>query len=206
MARSLRATQQALDNIVEPARVRKRWNQQDEQWAEAAGVSLKTLQRFWQRQPIRQGNFIAICQAIGLEDWQAILDLPTAAARSSGELRVYPDATWVERSAVTASLLPILQSDCRVVAIAGITGIGKTALVERLVAAINDDRQWCRLNLDDGGIETEFSSSGAAFLRVLGDEPTLADQKDPANLRDHILERLRAKAYRVQIDAEKAML
>ena len=206
MARSLRTTQQALDDIVDPARVRKRWNQQDDQWADAADVSVKTLQRFWRCEPIYRANFIAICQAIELEDWKAIADLTPSSVPSVSGPGVYGQATWVERLGVTASLLEVLQSSCRVVAIAGITGIGKTALAERLVAEVDDDKQWCRLNLDDGGLDAEFASSGAALLRSLGEEPTLEDQQDPANLRDHILKLLRTKPYRVQLESLEHLL
>ncbi|MGB3787969.1 MAG: TIR domain-containing protein [Phormidesmis sp.] len=77
MPDSLLASQQALDDLVDSARVRRRWNKHDERWATAADVSLKTLQRFWSRKPIRRANFIAICQAIDIEDWRAIADLPS---------------------------------------------------------------------------------------------------------------------------------
>lgn len=80
MAGSLQATQQALDDIIDPARIRKGWkNKHDQKWAKAADVSLKTLQRFWNRELIRRANFIAICQAIAIEDWQAIADFSAAA-------------------------------------------------------------------------------------------------------------------------------
>ncbi|QYO63385.1 GUN4 domain-containing protein [Leptolyngbya sp. 7M] len=83
MARSLKATQSALDDQIDPARIRKRWKQHDERWAEAAGISLKTLQRFWDREPIRRANFIAICQAIDIEDWKMIADLSARASSDS---------------------------------------------------------------------------------------------------------------------------
>lgn len=75
MSDSLLASQQALDELIDSARIRKRWNKHDEKWATAADVSLKTLQRFWSRKPIRRANFIAICQAIDIENWKAIADL-----------------------------------------------------------------------------------------------------------------------------------
>ena len=100
---------------------------------------------------------------------------------------VYHQVTWVERSHLTPALLAVLRSPCRVLAIAGITGIGKTALAERLVAAVEDDKQWCRFNLEDGGLTPDFATSGAAFLRVLGADPTLEDQKDPPKFaRSHV--------------------
>jgi tetratricopeptide (TPR) repeat protein len=121
-------------------------------------------------------------------------------------LAIYNATTWVERSDLMAPLLQILQSNCRVLALTGITGIGKTALAERLVAELRDDRPFCRLNLDEGGVAAEFASSGAALLRSLGQEPTLEDQKDPQNLLGHLLQLLRTQPYRVQIDSMEKLL
>ena len=119
---------------------------------------------------------------------------------------IYSAATWVERSDLTEPLLQILQGNCRVLALTGITGIGKTALAERLISELRDERRFCRLNLDEGGVMTEFSSSGAALLRSLGEEPTLEDQKDPQNLLAHLLQLLRSHPYRVQIDSMEKLL
>ena len=119
---------------------------------------------------------------------------------------IYSAATWVERSDLTEPLLQILQSNCRVLALTGITGIGKTALAERLISELRDERRFCRLNLDEGGVVAEFSSSGAALLRSLGEEPTLADQQDPQNLLTHLLQLLRTQPYRVQIDSMEKLL
>ncbi|MBU7581960.1 MAG: hypothetical protein KAF91_03470 [Nostoc sp. TH1S01] len=63
---TLVASQQALDDLIDPARVRKRWNKHDQRWADAAALSPKTLQRFWSRVSIKRANFIAICQAIDI--------------------------------------------------------------------------------------------------------------------------------------------
>jgi hypothetical protein len=68
MSQSLLASQQALDEIIDTERIRKRWNKHDEQWAAEADVSVKTLQRFWSRKPIRRANFIAILLKTLIDD------------------------------------------------------------------------------------------------------------------------------------------
>ncbi|MCU0549401.1 MAG: tetratricopeptide repeat protein [Leptolyngbya sp. Prado105] len=116
------------------------------------------------------------------------------------------EPTWVERPELTTPLLQVLQGECRVLALTGITGIGKTDLAKRLVTSLQDDRSLYRLNLDDGSITAEFSSGGAALLRSLGEEPTLADQQDPQNLLAHLLQLLRTQPHRVQIDSMERLL
>jgi GUN4-like len=76
MAKSLRAKKEALTNIVNPKRQEKEWSKTDEDWAEAAGVGVKTLQRFWESKPVRPEIFISICKAVGIDDWQVVADIP----------------------------------------------------------------------------------------------------------------------------------
>ncbi|MEM7772701.1 MAG: toll/interleukin-1 receptor domain-containing protein [Cyanobacteria bacterium P01_A01_bin.37] len=140
---------------------------------------------------------------------------------------IYTPTTWVERTHITTKLLHILQGNCRILALVGITGIGKTALAERLVAQLtntsnipvgahsrapiqdalqSDTKPFRRLNLDDGGMTPEFASSGAALLRSLGHEPTVDDQKDPQNLLNHILTVITQRPCRLQIDSMERLL
>ena len=93
------------------------------------------------------------------------------------------------------------------------TGIGKTALAERVVANLMDldptqtsSLPYYRFSLDDRSLTPDFSSSGAALLRTLGEEPTLADQTDPANLLTHLLTRLGSHPCRLQIDSLERLL
>jgi len=39
---------------------------------------LPTLKRFWQGEPVEQETFINICQAVGLEHWEEIVDSTNA--------------------------------------------------------------------------------------------------------------------------------
>lgn len=73
MAASLPVSAHGL-KTVDACRKLKGWKKLDEDWAELAGVSTTTLRRFWEGRCIRQAHFKAICQAVGLEDWQALVD------------------------------------------------------------------------------------------------------------------------------------
>ena len=127
------------------------------------------------------------------------------------QFSTYNPATFAGRSAETVTLTACLRGSCRILAIVGMTGIGKTALAERVVANIMDATEavtlpYCRFSLDDLSLTPDFASSGAALLRELGEEPTLADQKDSANLMEHILQRLNRQPCCLQFDSLERLL
>jgi WD40 repeat protein len=74
MASTLTASAAGLE-IVEQARRRKGWNKTQVAWQVTAEVSKSTLDRFWMQKPIKHQNFVAICEAMGV-DWEQIVDLP----------------------------------------------------------------------------------------------------------------------------------
>lgn len=81
MAVSLKASERGLE-IVDGARISKGWRKAGAEWYEAAKVAPASLKRFWQQQPIKQENFIAICQAVDV-NWEEIAELPGAAKRET---------------------------------------------------------------------------------------------------------------------------
>jgi tetratricopeptide (TPR) repeat protein len=123
----------------------------------------------------------------------------------------YNPRTFAGRDEATRTLVDCLRQVCRVMVIVGMTGIGKTALAERVVANVMGTTEaatlpYYRFSLDDRSLTPDFASSGAALLRELGEEPTLADQQDPANLVEHILQRLHRQPCRLQIDSLERLL
>jgi len=74
MAASIRASERGLE-IVDIARRRKGWNRDSEIWLDEAGsIGKSTLNRFWARKAINRDNFVAICEAVGITDWESIAD------------------------------------------------------------------------------------------------------------------------------------
>lgn len=73
MAGLLRASEEGL-KIIDMVRRSLGWNKADELWCQAAITSKATLKRFWVRQPIRRETFIDICKAVGVKNWQDIVE------------------------------------------------------------------------------------------------------------------------------------
>lgn len=82
MATSIQASETGLQ-IVDQARRKKGWTKKASAWCNAAGcISPSTLDRFWAGKPISQDNFVAICKAIGIDDWEVIADFPSISDNS----------------------------------------------------------------------------------------------------------------------------
>lgn len=71
---SYQLSQEGLQEI-EQARKRKGWNRTDPDWFEKARVSESTLKRFFRGERISPNNFIRICKAIDIQDWQRLAGL-----------------------------------------------------------------------------------------------------------------------------------
>ncbi len=149
MVQSVRASESGLA-IVDRARRRQGWNKTAEAWCGDAFTSRATINRFWARQPIRLDTFIAICQAVGV-DWETVVEAPESptvlpeshAPPKPSNLR---HRDWGEapepgifcgRVAELATLEQwIVRDRCRLVAVLGMGGIGKTALAAKLAYQI----------------------------------------------------------------------
>jgi hypothetical protein len=73
MAVTLAASEEGL-KIFEQARTAKGWNKtvgKNSPWSECH-ITKATLERFHKREPIKHENFVAICSAVGIDDWEKI--------------------------------------------------------------------------------------------------------------------------------------
>jgi WD40 repeat protein len=82
MSISLKVSAKGL-KIVDQARSKMRWSKTDVAWQVKADVSKSTLNRFWMQKPIKNENFVAICVAVGVEDWEQVADSPQVALQST---------------------------------------------------------------------------------------------------------------------------
>jgi hypothetical protein len=148
MSNSLSASTAGL-TIVDRARKRRGWTKTSTAcWWEDAHTSRATLRRFWRGERIQQDAFISICEAVGISDWQAIAQFPESLNPNVPELQS-PLIDWDEapdldhfygRTQPLNQLEEWITTDnCKLVAIVGMGGIGKTALTVALCDRIQSD-------------------------------------------------------------------
>ena len=188
MAVTLRASKQGL-KIVDLERKKKGWKATAPAWYGAAKTSEATLKRFRLEIPIQQDVFIAICKAVGIENWEEIVDnTPTQQTASYMDFSVYNDE-WVGRETLIQQLSARLNSSCRVLLLVGITGIGKTALAERTVEELRGDWREHRDNFEDNNKASDFASVVLQWLEKWGVNVPKEERK-PEQLLRRLVKRL----------------
>lgn len=145
MSNSLKASTAGLA-IVDKSRQRLGWTKTSTaRWWQDAHTSRATLRRFWQGDRIQREIFIAICQAVGIVNWEAIAELSHADLEPIADIptlyRDWNEAPDIEsfygRNQELAQLEEwIISQNCKLITINGIAGIGKTALALALVDRI----------------------------------------------------------------------
>ncbi|MEG4812296.1 hypothetical protein QUA82_32695 [Microcoleus sp. F8-D3] len=145
MAGLLRASEEGL-KIIDMVRRNLGWNKTEDAWCVAALVSTATLKRFWAKIGIRRENFINICKAVEIDNWEyiaegykikktepllaaAIADIP----QDNQKDRTFPlpenlppVRNWVQRTKELEILkTTIINSDITAISIVGLPGIGK---------------------------------------------------------------------------------
>jgi len=135
MADTLSASKQGLA-IANQARQRRGWTKTSTaRWWQEAHTSRATLRRFWRGENIQKESFIAICNAVGITNWQQVSEAGVSSPVTTAKLAI---ADWDEapdlslfcgRSPELKQLTGLVLRDrCRFISITGLPGIGKTAL------------------------------------------------------------------------------
>jgi hypothetical protein len=201
MAASLRASVSGLE-IVDRARRKKGWNKQAKIWAKQYN-----LKRFWSAIPIDRDTFIEICKAVGIENWEDIVDnSPLSQTDSRAEFFACDDA-WVGRKDLISELAQKVQGSCRLLILLGIAGIGKTALAEKLAVELQDDgRKFHQENFENQQQASDFASVAIRWLEKWGERITPDDRKDTQRLLNRLVKRLRENRYLVVIDSLELIL
>ncbi len=136
-----KASAQGLQQIEE-ARKQKQWKCQDARWYMAAAVSVAVLKRFRAGKSVGKDAFIAICKAVGIDNWQTIVDdiqeteLPICSTSTNS---LTPDPNFVGRESAIASLNTLINQGKKVILIQAEGGVGKTTLAWRYLTTQNFD-------------------------------------------------------------------
>jgi WD40 repeat protein len=130
---SLKASAAGLA-LVDQARKRLGWNRQSTAWTQQALTSVASLKQFWRGERIQRETFIRICQAVAV-DWPIVAD--TAPTRQA--LIDWGEAPEVlqfwGRTAELATLTQWIEQ-CKLIALLGMGGMGKTTLAVRLTEQV----------------------------------------------------------------------
>ena len=205
MAVSLRASKQGLE-IVNRARIKKGWRKTAKAWWEPAYSTEATLKRFWRRIPIQKDAFERICHQLEI-DWQKIAEDNSVQQTDSLISCFSYDDNWVGREELIVQLSEKLRGTCRVLILTGITGIGKTALAERLAVELQGNWiEYCPVNFDDKEQVTDFASVATELLTGWNETVTPEERKSPQQLLNRLVRRLREHRYLLLIDSLEQIL
>ncbi len=121
------------------------------------------------------------------------------------------DAGWVGRSALVERLLDRMHGGCRLLFLVGITGIGKTALGERLVHGLEpwlegDWGRYLHLDLNGSNPRTDFAPLAASWLDRWGHALTAEQRRSPTFLTTKLCEALSGQRALIQLDSLELLL
>ena len=121
------------------------------------------------------------------------------------------DEQWVGRTNLIQDLSHRIQESCRLLILVGMTGIGKTALGERLAVELENwfGADWSHFhqeNFDDEQQAPDFASVAARWLEKWGELITPEDRKDPQRLLYRLVNHLCENRYLVQMDSLENIL
>lgn len=180
-------------------------------------MALSTVNNFCRGVRVSVSKFEEICDVLELE--ASSLTLPVNAeikapvANLAGGVEAEAtvtffayDRAWVGRADLLRSLAEKLRSDCRLLMIAGIAGVGKTALAERLVIELQASPRLIRSNFDNQEQATDFGSVAARLLEKCGQRVTPDERQQPKQLGWRLFKHLQEHAYLLVVDSLEALL
>lgn len=169
-------------------------------------LGLSTVNNFINSRPVYLANFEILCDALGLDVMDLIVCEPREGVGQNPLLTLYSyDGAWVGREQTVEQLRKVFPTEKRLLLILGLTGIGKTALAERLmVDCYRNFEQWERVNLE-GLAVTSFGAIALQWLQGWGVALNPADH-EPERLIGHLLDYLEKHRVLLLLDSLEVLL
>lgn len=181
-------------------------------------IALSTVNKFINGKPVYISKFEEICEALGL-DKREMLEPVNSDSDTLPEESVPPqgfyayDDAWVGREQLVAELSQKLRGSFRITLLLGLTGIGKTALAERLAVELEGwfDKDWKnkvrRVEFDykEKAEDCAFASVAEQWLEQWNIKISLEDKK-PERLLQRLVKHLRENKVLVLIDSMERLL
>jgi transcriptional regulator with XRE-family HTH domain len=177
------------------------------------GVALSTVSNFFRGVKVSVSKFEQICEALGLDKRAMILpsgssSVPMLDSLSKSDFFAYDDA-WVGRESLVNDLTRQIAKSYRILLISGISGIGKTALGERLVAELEQGWHrhfYVRVNFDNQEQATDFAGVAAMVLEKCGQKVTPDERSDVEILLAHLVSVLQKQPVLLLVDSLENIL
>jgi len=183
-------------------------------------IALSTVSRFCRGIRVSIASFEQICEALGLEPREIMrspsVEAQTVETQSSGiqdilvanttQFFAY-DPFWVGRAALIATLTERLNNNCRLLLLTGLSGIGKTALSERLTLDLQSNNyHLLRENFDSQEQSTDFISFAARLLEGCGQFVSPEERAQSTQLTRRLIAHLQTTPTLILIDSLEQIL
>ena len=180
-------------------------------------IALSTVSRFFRRIPISISNFEQICEALALIPQDIIISANSTTLISQPQFFAC-DSFWVGRDSLIQTLSRQINQSCRLLLLTGISGIGKTALSERLTLSLQTDNDSERTlpkyrfetvlqeNFDNKEQSADFISFATRLLESSGQIVAPEERAQPAQICRRLVTYLQSNPVLVLIDSLEEIL
>ncbi|NEO27626.1 MAG: ATP-binding protein [Kamptonema sp. SIO4C4] len=183
-------------------------------------MGLSTVNNFINSRPVYLSNFEILCDALGLTPVE-LINPPSEATKTqlssstlldametqpSAPIPFYSyDEAWVGREEAVETLSEALRQSKRLVLILGLTGIGKTALAERLVLECQGEMEQVQRVNFEGVPSVDFAAIALQWLEEWGVTLTAQD-REPQRLLQQVLGYLQEHSVLLLLDSLETLL
>ncbi len=182
-------------------------------------ISLSTINNFINSKPVSIAKFEEICEALNLDKQMMLKPLgeidKSETSENKTQLGWFPlisyDDYWVGRNELIETLSEKLKGDCRFLFILGLTGIGKTALAERIILEITTPflltapHHLKRVNFEALGNATDFLTVATQWLESWQIQLPL-EQRKPEQIIWHLTQYLQQNRVVLLFDSFENLL